>query len=99
MKIRFVFVFVFVFVFAHVLHLYFCKYFMKCVVAGGNEAMPDKINISSTDFLSPQKLDDNDCYFKRMLPDLLIILESENNSHSIWHKFEILLTGWMIMIV
>ena len=50
------------------LYLHLCAYlcFMKCVVAGGNEAMPDKINISPTDFLSPQKLDDNDCYFKQI---------------------------------
>ena len=48
------------------LYLYFCKCFMKCVVAGGNEAMPDKITISPTDFLSPQKLDDNDGYFKQI---------------------------------
>ena len=57
---------------------------MKCAAAGENEAMQDKIDISPTDFLSPQKLDDDDylphCFiFGSYLVHIWIILESQNN--------------------
>ena len=66
---------------------------MKCAEAGENEAMQDKIDISPTDFLSPQKLDDNDylphCFlyhiwiiFGSYLVHIWIILESQNNCHN-----------------